>query len=522
MTTTSSWIKLDGKAYMVGTGERALDAMLRGGAPVSFSCRKGTCRSCMLQATSGDPGSAATEKLPQEYRDHGFFLPCCATDVSEVEAVLPDLALCTQQALVAEKTWLADDVVQLKLEVDGDTTWIPGQSVGLINPDGVMRSYSIVSLQDQDFFLELHIKIYRGGAVSGWVSNGLNVGDTLRFQGPSGDFTYHDDLKDTPLVLLGTGTGGGAILGIARDAVGRGHQAPIHLYHGAKTRSDLYLHDIFSSVDGAQISVVQAASRDKVAELGATRITDIAFRDHPELRNSALFFCGAPEMIEGARVQALRQGARLVAMFSDPFEPNTPYMPDEKAKFQAIAPEPELWAALADGDKLVDILGDFYAKAYDDARLAPFFHRTTKQRAIDKQYSFLQMLFSGSTPYFGEKPFNAHHWMVISDELFDYREKMLMDAARAHGIAEHLLARWAAVHELFRREIVKSAPRGILRQGTEHNIEGYSMEIVDVGTVCDGCVSEISEGDKVRMHRRTGEIFCLDCKGKTIEDSAAA
>ncbi len=97
-----------------------------------------------------------------------------------------------------------------------------------------------------------------------------------------------------------------------------------------------------------------------------------------------------------------------------------------------------------------------------------------------------------------------------------------MGVARKHGVPEPLLNRWAAVHELFRREIVKSAPRGILRQGVEHDIEGYSFEIVQVGTVCDGCIGEICEGDKVRMHRRTGEIFCLDCDGKILEDSTAA
>lgn len=522
MTFKLSWIKLENQTYHIRPGERALDAMLRGGAPVSFSCRKGTCRSCMLQATSGHPGQAATEKLPREYRDNGFFLPCCATDMIEVEAKSPDLSLCSQEAVVAEKNWLADDIVQIRLEVAGDFSWIAGQAIGLINPDGVMRSYSIVSLQDHDYFLELHIKIYRDGAVSGWVSDDLDVGDSVRFQGPTGDFTYHQDFVDTPLVLIGTGTGGGALLGIARDALQQGHSAPIYLYHGAKTQAGLYLDGLLGATDGKAVQLVQAASRDRVAEINPARITDVAFRAHSDLSDAALYFCGAPEMIESARVQALRQGARLARMFSDPFAPNAPYIPDEKAKFKNIKAEPELWAALEDGGKLVDILTEFYDLAYDDARLAPFFHRTTKQRAIDKQYSFLQDLFSGTKSYFGEKPFNAHHWMVISDELFDHREKLLMGVARKHGIPEPLLSRWAAVHELFRREIVKPAPRGILRQGVEHDIEGYSFETIEVGTVCDGCVGEISEGDKVRMHRRTGEIFCLDCNGKASEDSTAA
>ncbi|MEE9389128.1 MAG: FAD-binding oxidoreductase [Paracoccaceae bacterium] len=522
MGNKKSWIKYNGETYSVNDGERALDAMIRRGAPVSFSCRKGTCRSCMLQATSGNPGLQATERLPSEYVEHGFFLPCCATDVSEVEAVAPDLSLCSRQAMVAEKSWLSDEIILLRLDLIAEMPWLPGQAISLLNDNDEMRSYSLAGDPDNPFQIELHIRIYKDGAVSSWIANDLNVGDMVRFQGPVGNFCYRDELKDTPLVLIGTGTGGGALMGIIRDAIARGHNAPISFYHGAKNQSGLYLGHEIAKLNPDRVRVVQAASREEVAELRPVRVTDIAFADHPDLTQAAVFLCGGPEMIEVARVQSLRQGARLDYIYSDPFEPNTPYMPDESAKFNTIQPEPELWAALGNGNKLTEILTEFYTIAYDDQRLAPFFQRTTKQRAIDKQYSFLQDLFSGTKSYFGEKPFNAHHWMVISDELFDHREKLLIGVARKHGIPEKLLHRWSAVHEVFRREIVKNAPRGILRQGVEHDLEGYSYETTDVGTVCDGCISEINEGEKVRMHRRTGQIFCLHCDGKTLQDVSVA
>ena len=89
-----------------------------------------------------------------------------------------------------------------------------------------------------------------------------------------------------------------------------------------------------------------------------------------------------------------------------------------------------------------------------------------------------------------------------------------MDIARKHGLAEHLIWRWAALHETLRREIVKPAARGVMRGTVEVNLEGFTDEVLDVATVCDGCCGEIIEGQTAKMHRRTGELFCLNCEGQ--------
>lgn len=213
--------------------------------------------------------------------------------------------------------------------------------------------------------------------------------------------------------------------------------------------------------------------------------------------------------------------AALERIVSDPFVSPIAYQPKDAEKLRKVAPDPELWAALGQGTRLLAILEDFYTRLYADPRLSPFFHRVTKARAVEKQYAFLQQVFTGQRSYFGEKPFNAHHWMVISDELFDHREALFFATVRAHGLSEPLIARWAAFHEMFRRELVKAAPRGHMRGGVEHDLEGYQDEVVSVGTVCDACGTEVREGAQVRMHRRTGEIFCVDCARGAVQNPAA-
>ncbi len=515
---STNWIEFEGRKFGIRPGEKALDAMLRQGAPISFSCRQGACRACMLQAVSGDPGIAAVQTLPPDYRERGFFLPCMATDVDSVVAQRPDLSQCVQEATVAGKTYAAPDIVVLQLEPATEIEWQPGQVINLMNDNDDVRSYSLVSGKE-DYYLELHVRIYPDGAVSGWVG-GLSVGDTVRFQGPSGDFVYREEMADSPLLLIGTGTGGGVLTGLVRHALAKGHRGPVHLYLGGRTAEDLYLSGHVADFPADRVSVMQIASREAVGGQPAARVAELAFDRHPDVTQTHVFLCGNPDMIENARIRAMRNGADLGRVHADSFDPPGLYQTNENEKLASIKPDPEMWEALGEGRILSEILTEFYTALFEDPRLAPFFQRTTRQRAIDKQFSFLQDLFSGTKMFFGEKPFNSHHWMVISDELFDYRERMFFDVVRKYGIEERFIHRWAAIHEMFRREIVKSAPRGILHEGKEVNLEGYSHEKMDVGSVCDGCHGEIFPGETVLMHTRTGEIFCSACEGQGAAHAA--
>ena len=176
-----------------------------------------------------------------------------------------------------------------------------------------------------------------------------------------------------------------------------------------------------------------------------------------------------------------------------------------------LDPDPEMWEALRGGDGLTQILSDFYDRVYADARLAHFFEGTTKQRAIEKQWSFLCQIFSGQQVYFGDRPRNAHHWMVISEELFDYREELMMRCLRAYGLPEHLVARWRAMEEIFRKQIVKSEPRGKRIGGVELPFDGHDDVELAVGSLCDGCGAVMAAGAVARYHVRTGRAYCPGC-----------
>ena len=182
-----------------------------------------------------------------------------------------------------------------------------------------------------------------------------------------------------------------------------------------------------------------------------------------------------------------------------------------------LAINPEIWAALKDGELLNEILEDFYTQVFSDPQLSPFFKDSTKQRAIEKQYLFLKRIFTGEKCFFGERPRNAHHWMVISEELFDHRKNIIQVTMRKHQLDETFVQQWLAVDEIYRKQIVKSKAFSKKIGGVEIHAEGYDVETLTVGSMCDQCGVELVVGSTITYHTRTGKVFCVNC---TPEEAA--
>lgn len=174
-------------------------------------------------------------------------------------------------------------------------------------------------------------------------------------------------------------------------------------------------------------------------------------------------------------------------------------------------PDPELWTELQNGQTVRRVLEDFYDRVYADPLLSPFFERVTKDRVTDKQYSFMKQCVTGEKVYFGQRPRNAHHWMIISEAVFDHRQSLMLQALQASGLTPDQVKRWVRIEEHFRPDMVKSEvwPR---RMGDEEIVtEGFASETLLEATVCDHCGAEIAAGTTVAYHRRLGQVSCRVC-----------
>lgn len=521
------------REYECRDTETVLESLQRQGIEMSFSCRKGSCQTCLLKCVSGKPPEESQKDLRPVLVNNGYFMPCVCRPENAMEVVDVAHNDLYFSAIVNHKEILSDKFCRLLIESESLVDYSPGQFVNLSRPeDGVTRSYSIAN-RVAEYFIEIHVQRMPNGILSNWIFDELEEGGELEIQGPNGGVVYPEGIADRALLMISSGSGLAPHLGIIKDAIDHHHEGDIYIYHGSSSADDAYFHQqmmqlaseysnihYFSCIGGGSIpDDMYSGEADKLAAL-----------HHSHIKDYQVFLAGSPAMVESVRHDLMFRGLPVTNIYVDPFDVKdlrkSTNLPDKEFKRRTEDkttscpmhdeidypdPDPEMWAALEYGKKLNLILADFYDLVYKDSRLAPFFENTTKQRSIEKQYSFLRRIFSGDKIYFGDRPRNAHHWMVISDELFDYRESIMMTCLRHYELPDKLIERWFMMENSFRPDMVKNKPWNKVINGIEIPVEGYEESIIDVGSLCDSCHQEIDVGTKVRFHVRLGLIYCPSC-----------
>lgn len=180
-------------------------------------------------------------------------------------------------------------------------------------------------------------------------------------------------------------------------------------------------------------------------------------------------------------------------------------------------PEPDLalWEELDNGQKLIPLLREFYHRVFRDPLLAPYFAAVTESRLVEKQFNFLHQAITGEKIYWGERPRNAHHWMVISDEIFDHRAAILEQVLIEQQFSETAIAKLVAIEERYRQDIVKAKPWDKVLFGKAIPVDGYESLVLDEASLCDNCNREVRSSERVIYHVRTGKIFCKHCNQST-------
>lgn len=502
--------------YNCREDETLLDALLRQGGEIPFSCRSGVCHACLMRASSGEPGTDSQTGISTRLQDKKYFLPCKChpeTDLSIQKPINADLKCL---AIVHAKEQLSDDVWVFQLEPSVEIFYHAGQFINISNQQSIVRSYSLASVPHQDYFLELHVKRHPQGIMSQWLIDEVAAGDEIELTRPQGE-NYYRANSVCNLLLASSGTGLAPVIGVARDALYSGHTGEIHLYHAAKDTNGLYQHEklINLSDEFPQFHYHPCPLTNK-------NIQQAIGSDHSNLSDWVIHVAGNPQLISEIEILVQQLGARSDQIYIDPFllrsiveKPDSGSESEQhnRHKEEVAYPSPslELWQALGEGTRLKKILDDFYDAVFNDPILSPYFHNSTKQRAKEKVYSFYRRLFSGDPVFFGDRPRNAHHWMVISDEIFNYRETLLKSFMIKHELPEDKIEKWQALEELYRPDIVKDGARGRVVGSSESPVEGYDTIELTVGGMCDACEDEIDSGTVVNYHLRTGHVYCEKC-----------
>lgn len=328
-------VQPSGHEFEVGEGETILEAALREGFAFPYGCRNGACGTCQGRVLSGavDYRGPTPPGLAPEEEAEGHALFCSAYPVSDLVIELreigaaKDIAVKTLPCRVVRMERLAPDVMRLllKLPATERLQFLAGQYLDILLRGGGRRSFSLANAPHDDELLELHVRHVEGGRFSGHVFTEMKEKALLRFQGPLGSFFLREE-SERPIIMMGGGTGFAPLKGMLEHAFHEDIARPIHLFRGARARSDLYLHELALEWAGRHphfryTPVLSAATAQDAWDGPRGFVHEAVIAQFPDLREHEVYMSGPPPMIAAAKRAFAEHGLPVEQLYYDSFEP---------------------------------------------------------------------------------------------------------------------------------------------------------------------------------------------------------
>lgn len=334
-------IEPSGHEFEAQAGETILEAALREGYHLPYSCRNGACGTCKGKILTGrvEMGDYEPKALSAEERAEGKALFCRAVPLTDVviEAreigAAKDIVIRIMPCRVAKMERLAPDVIALylKLPQNERLQFLAGQYIDILLRDGRRRGFSLANAPHDDEFLQLHIRHVPGGAFSGYVFTEMKEKALLRFEGPLGTFFLREgadepDAAQRPIILMAGGTGFAPMKSILEHMFNVGNPRPVHLFWGARARVDLYMDALAQRwvQDHPQqfryTPVLSQPTPEDEWEGQTGWVHDAVAREYLDLSGFDVYASGPPQMIEASRGAFLQRGLPEDRFFYDSFE----------------------------------------------------------------------------------------------------------------------------------------------------------------------------------------------------------
>jgi len=330
--TFKTVLQPSGHQFPIEPHETIVEAALKNGYTIPYSCRDGVCGTCKGKVVSGqvDYGKYQESTLTEAEKAAGMALFCCATPKSDLVlecrevSAISDIPVRTLPCRVQKMEKLAPDVMvlSLKLPANERLQFLAGQYIDILQKDEKPRSFSLANAPHDDELLELHIRNITGGAFTHHVFEIMKEKDILRFKGPLGTFFLRED-TEKPIIFVASGTGFAPIKAIIEHALYIGIKRPMHFYWGARSLTDLYLLEKARQweANGIKFTPVLSDALPEDKWQGRTGFVHQAvLDDYADLSTYEVYTCGNPVMVEAAHNDFTTQ-RKLPneAFFSDAF-----------------------------------------------------------------------------------------------------------------------------------------------------------------------------------------------------------
>ena len=322
-------LRPSGHTFTANADTTLLQAALDAGLTLPYGCRNGACGSCKGTVLEGevDHGKIQDHALPAAERTAGKALFCCASPRSDLTlecrevGAAKDIAVRIMPCRVHKLERVADDVMimSLRLPTNERLQFLAGQYIEIMLKDGARRAFSIANAPHDDELVTLHIRHVPGGRFTDHVFSAMKEKEILRFQGPLGSFFLHEESKK-PIILVAGGTGFAPIKSIVEHAIHAGMTRPMTIYWGARDRAGLYQPELPAQWAAAHSHIRYVPVLSDAAWEGRTGLVHRAvLDDHADLSAFQAYVCGAPAMVDAARVDFAAAGLPDEEFFADSF-----------------------------------------------------------------------------------------------------------------------------------------------------------------------------------------------------------
>lgn len=106
---------------------------------------------------------------------------------------------------------------------------------------------------------------------------------------------------------------------------------------------------------------------------------------------------------------------------------------------------------------LAKVVKTFYDKVYAHPWLKLYFKNTPQEHIENQQVDFMIGALGGPRVYGGRSPKDAHPHIMITEEIFELRNELLIEALKEEKASEELIERWLQIESVFKKAILKSS-----------------------------------------------------------------
>jgi ferredoxin-NADP reductase len=190
--------------------------------------------------------------------------------------------------------------------------------VRLTAPDGytAQRSYSVASPPGDTTLIDLTVERLDGGEVSGFLHDGVQVGDELEVRGPIGGWFVWED---GPALLVGGGSGVVPLMAMLRHARATGRSDLVRLVVSVRSPDDLYYRD---ELVGPEVTVVYSRRTPAGWSRPAGRLADGDLAALGDLGDgTTAYVCGSARFADAASHLVVEAGVPIERVRVERFGP---------------------------------------------------------------------------------------------------------------------------------------------------------------------------------------------------------